>query len=73
MTALKPVYEWFNLGMYLKVPHATLMKIKTEQRERVEDCKREMLVAWLKSSEVATKHHLIKALQNITDSHTNSK
>ena len=66
MTALKHVYDWFNLGMYLGVPHATLMEIKIEQRERVVDCKREMLVAWLRSSEVTTKSHLMKALWNIT-------
>ena len=70
MTALQPVYDWFNLGVYLGVPHATLMKIKIEQREVVEDCKREMLVAWLRSSEVATKHHLMKALWNITHTKT---
>ena len=69
MTALQPVYDWFNLGVYLGVPHATLMKIKIEQREVVEDCKREMLVAWLRSSEVTTKSHL-KALWNITHTQT---
>ena len=70
MTALQPVYDWFNLGVYLGVPHATLMKIKIEQREGVEDCKREMLVAWLRSSEAITKHHLMKALWNITHTQT---
>ena len=70
MRALQPAYNWFNLGVYLGVPHATLMKIKIEQREVVEDCKREMLVAWLRSSEVATKHHLMKALWNITHTQT---
>ena len=70
MTALKPVYNWFNLGVYLGVLHATLMEIKIEQRERVVDCKREMLVAWLRSSEVTTKSHLMKALWNITHTQT---
>ena len=70
MTALQPVYDWFNLGVYLGVPYATLKKIEREQEKRVEDCKREMLVAWLKSSEVLTKDHLMDALQNITHTQT---
>ena len=70
MTALKPVYDWFNLGVYLGVPHATLMEIKIEQREVVEDCKREMLVAWLRSSDEITKHHLMNALWNIPHTQT---
>ena len=70
MTALQPVYDWFNLGVYLGVPHATLMEIKIEQRERVADCKRDMLVAWLRSLDEITKHHLMKALWNITHTQT---
>ena len=70
MTALQSVYDWFNLGVHLGVPYATLKKIEREQEKRVEDCKREMLVAWLKSSKVLTKIHLIKALRNITHTQT---
>ena len=70
MTALQPVHDWINLGVYLGVPYATLKKIEREQEKRVEDCKREMLVAWLKSSEVLTKYHLMNALWNINHTQT---
>ena len=70
MTALQPVHDWINLGVYLEVPYATLKKIEREQEKRVEDCKREMLVAWLKSSEVLTKYHLMNALWNINHTQT---
>ena len=67
MVALEPVVQWFNLGVYLGVKTATLEKIKIEERERVEDCKREMLIAWLRSSEEpCTKQQLESALMKIS-------
>ena len=68
MVALEPVVQWFNLGVYLGVKTATLEKIKIEERERVEDCKREMLIAWLprSSEEPCTKQQLESALIKIS-------
>ena len=67
LTALKEVYQWFSLGVQLEVPHYILKVIEREQRERVEDSKREMLVAWLKGQggEVS-KQFLITALRNVS-------
>ena len=66
MTALKPTVEWFNLGMYLGVSDSDLKEIEREQRGRVQDCKREMLVKWLNSSDDCTKEQLINALWETT-------
>ena len=67
LMALKPVCgEWCNLGIYLGVEPTVLKTIEIDQRGRVEDCKREMLVAWLRSSEKpCTKQQLMTALWNI--------
>ena len=62
MKALKPTVEWFNLGMYLGVSNSDLKEIEIERRERVQDCKREMLVKWLNGSDDPTKEQLISAL-----------
>ena len=66
MTALKPTVEWFNLGMYLGVSNSDLKEIEIEQRERVQDCKRVMLVKWLNGSDDSTKERLISALWETT-------
>lgn len=68
--ALEPIYEWFQLGLHIGVNHATLKKIEIEERERVEDCKREMLAEWLRSWERPTKEHLTTALWNISFTRT---
>ena len=66
LTALKQVYQWFNLGLHLKVPYHTLKKIKREQRERVEDSKQEMLVVWLQGQGgEPSKQFLIASLRNM--------
>ena len=66
LTALKQVYQWFNLGLQLGVPYHTLKIIEREQRERVEDSKREMLVAWLQGQGgVTSKQFLLTALRKI--------
>ena len=63
---LKQVYQWFNLGLQLGVPYHTLKTIEREQRERVEDSKREMLVAWLKGQGgESSRQFLETALKNI--------
>ena len=66
MKVLNPIVEWIKLGVYLGVSHAKLKKIEKEQREQVDNCKQEMLVAWLNSSENTTKQDLKSALSNIT-------
>ena len=66
LTALKQVYQWFNLGLQLGVPYHTLKSIEREERERVEDSKREMLAAWLNGQGgEPRKQFLVTALRNI--------
>ena len=48
MKTIQPVCDWINLGVYLGVDLCCENK---DQRGLVEDCKREMLVKWLMSSE----------------------
>ena len=65
MVALSPIVKWFDLGLHLGLSHATLEKIEIEQVIRVEECKREMLVAWLQSATNTTKQELMSALPKI--------
>ena len=66
LIALRQVYQWFGLGLQLGVPYYILKVIEREQRERVEDSKREMLVAWLKGQGgEPTKDYLVTALRSI--------
>ena len=46
--ALKPLVKWKKLGLNLGLQKPTLEKIALEQRDDVEDCKMEMLAAWLR-------------------------
>ena len=39
--------EWFPLGLKLGLHYPTLERIEKEQREKILDCKRKMMVAWL--------------------------
>ena len=48
LAALRSLVHWFNLGLELGLHHSTLECIQQEQRERVGDCRREMLTAWLR-------------------------
>ena len=66
MVALNPIVKWFDLGLHLGLSHATLETIEIERRERVEECKREMLVAWLQSATNTTKQELMSALSKIS-------
>ena len=45
--ALKRVNDWQSLGLELGLFHPTLKKIEIDYREKVEQCKREMIAAWL--------------------------
>ena len=68
MVALKPIVKWFDLGLHFGLSHATLETIEIERRERVVECKREMLVAWLQSATNTTKQDLMSALSKIPPS-----
>ena len=69
MKAIQPVCDWLNLGVFLGVDIAVLKIIEKDQRGLVEDCKREMLVKWLMSSEEPrTKQQLLIALWDIKHS-----
>ena len=47
--------RWMDLGVELGLSYSTLKTIEVEQREKVRDCLREMLVAWLqKRDKVST-------------------
>ena len=49
--ALKKVNDWLHLGLQLGLLHPTLKRIKEEQREDIDKCKTEMLVAWLQQKD----------------------
>ena len=68
MVALKPIVKWFDLSLHLGLSHATLETIEIERRERVVECKREVLVAWLQSATNTTKQDLMNALSKISPS-----
>ena len=68
MESLDPIVKWFDLGMKLGLSYATLKKIEIERREQVEECKREMMVAWLQSATNTTKQELMNALSKIPPS-----
>ena len=46
--ALKNFNNWLPLGLQLGLRYETLEKIEKEQRGHIDECKRKMLVAWLK-------------------------
>ena len=68
MIELKLIIKWCDLGVHLGLSHTTLQAIEIERRERVEECKREMLVAWLRSDTNFTKQDLISALSKLAPS-----
>ena len=51
----KGVVCWKNLGLELGLHYPTLEKIKIENHYKVDDCKREMLAAWLHQQDNVTK------------------
>ena len=48
MNALKRVNNWHSLGLQLGLVYHTLGKIKTDNNREVEQCKTNMIAAWLK-------------------------
>ena len=57
------IVEWFKLGVYLKVPSATLKAIRSDSK-RVEECKLFMLIEWSKY-DTPTWEKLVTALIHI--------
>ena len=47
LSVIRTLNDWMNLGLQLGLHYPTLERIKTDERW-TQDCKREMLVAWLK-------------------------
>lgn len=43
--------NWFDLGLQLGLLYHTLKRIEQEQHHSIINCKREMLVAWLKQED----------------------
>lgn len=48
---LKNVVRWRDLGLALGLLEPTLQKIDIENRGKVDDCMREMLVVWLQQKD----------------------
>ena len=48
---LRNVNNWQSLGLELGLLHPTLKRIEKEQRGLIEECKTEMLVAWLQQQD----------------------
>ena len=53
---VKHVVNWKNLGLALGLLYPTLEKLEKEQHHMVDDCVREMLVAWLQQQDNVTKN-----------------
>ena len=49
--ALKNLNNWLSLGLQLGLLHPTLKRIEKEQHGLINECKTEMLVAWLKRND----------------------
>ena len=45
--AVYDVADWKRLGLQLGLLYPTLTKIRNDQRDQTDDCKMEMLSAWL--------------------------
>ena len=55
-TFLKQVVKWKDFGLALGLLYPTLQKIERDQRDRVDDCMREMLAAWLQQQYNVSQH-----------------
>ena len=53
---VEQVVNWKYLGLALGLLHPTLQKIEREQRDKVDDCKTEMLAAWLHQQDKVSQH-----------------
>ena len=55
--------KWQAIGIQLNVSHGELMKIKRDNGDNLEECSREMQIAWLKAGK-ATWRALLGALRS---------
>ena len=62
VSELHDVVRWFQLGIYLDISPPELMKIREDNREKIEACKTEMLVTWLRQSREASWSTVVRAL-----------
>ena len=53
--ALERVNDWHSLGLQLGILYPTLEKIKEDNREKVEPCKKAMIAAWLNKQDNVLK------------------
>ena len=51
VVAVHNLTDWKLLGLQLGLQYSTLMKIKSDQRDVIDDCKMEMLSAWLQQQD----------------------
>ena len=52
---LKDIVDWKGLGLKLGLLYPSLKKIEVDQRGLVEQCKTEMLAAWLQEQDNASQ------------------
>ena len=62
---LHDVINWFQLGIYLDISLSDLVKIRADHREKMDDCKTEMLVTWVKQTTDPSWSTVVKALVGI--------
>ena len=65
ITELHDVITWFQLGIYLDISPSELMKIRADHREKIDECKTEMLVIWLRQTTDVTWSAVVRALVGI--------
>ena len=62
VSELHDVVRWFQLGIYLDISPPELMKIREDNREKIEACKTEMLVMWLRQTREVSWSTVVRAL-----------
>ena len=62
---LQEVLEWYELGIYLDIPEASLEEIKSDENGKVRACRREMLSTWLRRNPQPTWATIVTALTGI--------
>ena len=53
--AIAKVVHWTPLGLALGLDYSTLQRIKRDKMGRIEECKMEMLFAWLQQKDDVVK------------------
>ena len=51
LKAVSELTRWRSLGLQLGLHYSTLDKIRSQQRDNIDDCKMEMLSAWLRQQD----------------------